>query len=290
METLPENIYKKIHDSKLKSTSILLHSDIYLEQALDLSPEEVTRLRRSMLRREFISARDIPAWPRLTTGCPSIDSVTSGGIPINGLTEIAGPSGVGKTQLCLQLAITVQLPAGLGKGAIYICTEDLFPSKRLHQLAACFSDHKVMDNVFVEHISDYEQLRRCCQIRIPMLLLKRPIGLVVIDSIAGVFRSDSATVDYSQRSREFSTIVTSLNKLCLQYGIAVVVTNQVGDNSMKGRSEPCLGLAWSNLVTCRFWISRELEGVRNFEVVFAPDLPNKTAQFVIISSGVKDAG
>lgn len=53
----------------------------------------------------------------------------------------------------------VQLPVNLGglhKGAIYICTEDLFPSKRLYQLATCFSDYNtIMNNVFLEHISDY---------------------------------------------------------------------------------------------------------------------------------------
>ena len=45
-------------------------------------------------------------------------------------------------------------------GAVYICTEDAFPNKRLRQLAECFSQRhqdlrlgsrQLSDNIFVEH-------------------------------------------------------------------------------------------------------------------------------------------
>lgn len=48
-------------------------------------------------------------WRRLTLGCRVLDSILNGGIAARGITELAGQSGCGKTQLCLQLAITVQL-------------------------------------------------------------------------------------------------------------------------------------------------------------------------------------
>ena len=34
----------------------------------------------------------------------------AGGIPVGGITELVGPAGVGKTQLCKQLAVAAQLP------------------------------------------------------------------------------------------------------------------------------------------------------------------------------------
>lgn len=43
-----------------------------------------------------------------------IDSITRGGLPVNGITEIYGESGVGKTQFCLQLCLMVQLPKNVG--------------------------------------------------------------------------------------------------------------------------------------------------------------------------------
>ena len=49
-------------------------------------------------------------------------------------------------------------------GAVYISTEDVFPSKRLHQLTQCFTKSQVLhpsscklnlsDNIFIEHAAD----------------------------------------------------------------------------------------------------------------------------------------
>jgi len=49
-------------------------------------------------------------------------------------------------------------------GAVYISTEDVFPSKRLHQLTQCFAKNQAShpsavkinfsDNVFIEHAAD----------------------------------------------------------------------------------------------------------------------------------------
>ena len=47
---------------------------------------------------------------RLSVGCAMLDSSLRGGLLVPGLTEIAGTSAAGKTQLCLQLCLTAQLP------------------------------------------------------------------------------------------------------------------------------------------------------------------------------------
>ena len=56
---------------------------------------------------------------RLSVGCPLLDNFLHGGILSSGITEITGESATGKTQLCMQLCLTVQLPTekgGLGGG------------------------------------------------------------------------------------------------------------------------------------------------------------------------------
>ena len=51
---------------------------------------------------------------RLSVGCDVLDSSLQGGLLVPGLTEIAGTSAAGKTQLCLQLCLTSQLPRECG--------------------------------------------------------------------------------------------------------------------------------------------------------------------------------
>lgn len=99
-------------------------------------------------------------WRRISFTCSALDKLTGGGISIRGVTEICGESGCGKSQISLHLALNVQLAlsqGGLAKGAVFICTEDAFPSKRLFQLAKFYSKQYDRDdwlnNIFIEHVS-----------------------------------------------------------------------------------------------------------------------------------------
>lgn len=51
---------------------------------------------------------------RLSFGCPVLDRFLAGGLLPTGLTELAGEAGSGKTQICMQLMMQVQLPASQG--------------------------------------------------------------------------------------------------------------------------------------------------------------------------------
>jgi RecA/RadA recombinase len=53
-------------------------------------------------------------WQHLSVGCSKLDGFLRGGIAVQGITEIAGESSSGKTQLCLQMALTVQYPVTYG--------------------------------------------------------------------------------------------------------------------------------------------------------------------------------
>lgn len=51
---------------------------------------------------------------RLSLGCPVLDQFLGGGLPLEGITDLAGRSSAGKTQLALQLCLTVQFPRQYG--------------------------------------------------------------------------------------------------------------------------------------------------------------------------------
>ncbi|KAF5275681.1 hypothetical protein FQA39_LY06793 [Lamprigera yunnana] len=314
MEQLTLFSSKKISAAGLNHFDILMEDEEYLCQVPQLSLDHIKLLSRKTIsglldttfQPGFFTvtftlplyiplASNILDWVRITTGCDTIDAILRGGVPVSRLIEIVGPSGAGKTQLCLQLALMVQLPKelrGLNKGAVYICTENCFPSKRIFQLSNAFmakyTEYKInfMDNIFIKHVSNYEQLKMCCDIQLPRLLLRHNIGLIVIDSIAGIFRSEDDHVNYAERSRQFYKIYRGLVKLTHKYEIALVNTNQVLENIETNKLEPCLGLAWSNLLTCRLWISRDIEKIRSLAVMFAPDLPDAKCNFIITESGL----
>ncbi|KAH0482145.1 MAG: uncharacterized protein KVP18_000262 [Porospora cf. gigantea A] len=51
---------------------------------------------------------------RIFTFSMDVDSILDGGVPVGaGITEICGLPGTGKSQLCMQLAVTVQVPTGM---------------------------------------------------------------------------------------------------------------------------------------------------------------------------------
>tara|TARA_B100000795_G_scaffold243243_1_gene206975 strand:+ start:363 stop:836 length:474 start_codon:yes stop_codon:yes gene_type:complete len=88
---------------------------------------------------------DIRHTRKLSLGCAVLDRVLGGGIDVQGITEVAGSAGAGKTQLVLRCLLHVQLPpseGGLSGGAIYIFSEGSSqPSmRRLHALADVYGE------------------------------------------------------------------------------------------------------------------------------------------------------
>ncbi|KAL5771630.1 hypothetical protein ACOSP7_015784 [Xanthoceras sorbifolium] len=234
------------------------------------------------------------ATQKCTLGCPILDRCLGGGIPCNSITELVAESGSGKTQLCLQLSLSAQLPAssgGLSASSLYLHTEFPFPIRRLHELSTNFrssnpcNDHNPCDNIFVQGVYTVDHLLDLMprmESFIENSKSRFPIRLIVIDSIAALFRSDFENTpgDLKKRSSLFFKISGKLKAMATGFGLAVVVTNQVVDlvgpdegiNGLRvgnlgclyssGRRVcPALGLAWANCVNSRLFLARDDEFV-----------------------------
>lgn len=203
-------------------------------QSIGLSDAEIRLLKAaaSLKKVNFQTASQYEAQmnrEQLKFGCRSLDGMMRNGLN-TGITEISGESGVGKSQICLQLSLMVQLPVergGLGKAAVFICTEDAFPSKRLFQLANVFTkrygESNYLDNIFIEHMHDSEDLLKCVLSRLPKMMRQKPIGLIVIDSVAGVFRLSNAI----ERADDMRKLAHGLKTTSAEHRCAVVCVNQV---------------------------------------------------------------
>ena len=109
-----------------------------------------SRLRRTALL-GAASALDMLRTARSRAGVvtfsPEIDKQLfsgSGGVPVGQMTEFCGAPGMGKTQLCMQLACNVSIPKAMGGVAgscVYIDTEGSFMVDRVHQIASALVQH-----------------------------------------------------------------------------------------------------------------------------------------------------
>ncbi|KAK9127982.1 hypothetical protein Syun_016779 [Stephania yunnanensis] len=263
---------------------------------------------------------------KCTLGCPILDGLLGGGgIPCNSITEIFGESGCGKTQLCLQLLLSAQLPhslGGLSASSLYLHSELPFPLRRLHHLSTTILNHNnnnPLDNILVRPLHSADDLLSLL-LRLDSLLLLSPsplpIKLIVIDSIAVLFRSefDNSPAELRRRSNLFFRIAGMLKMQARRFGLAVVVTNQVVDlvesegfrvGNLGGmwssgrRVGAALGMAWASCVNSRLFLSRSDEVVgregdgelrvrtrRRIHVVFAPHLPEGSCEYQILREGV----
>ncbi|XP_038161270.1 DNA repair protein XRCC3 [Cyprinodon tularosa] len=256
---------------------------------------------------------------RLSTGCPVLNQLLRGGLPVGGVTELSGESGAGKTQLGLQLCLSVQYPVehgGLGAGALYICTEDQFPIKRLQQLISeqsvlrsdvppsLISSLRFSDNVYIEHTADLDSLQVCLSRRAPLLLAQGRVRLIVVDSVAALFRCEFQADDWLERNKQLLCFSSMLHKLSQDFTTPVLCINQVTDlfnQSGSGLSapsssvSPALGLAWANQVLVRLMM-RRLQGtvvrgdqssvLRRLDVVFAPHLARDSRDIGVWKEGL----
>ncbi|XP_018330649.1 DNA repair protein XRCC3-like isoform X2 [Agrilus planipennis] len=298
LKKIPSNIARAINEENQVYLQQLVKRSVRdLQQIARLDVNEANQLllyiSKIVLAKSIIPVSEVKASGTITTGCSSIDTVLKGGISLNGITEIYGESGVGKSQICLQLCLTVQTIINSDIQQ----KEDVFPSQRLHQLAKLLplritnfgTQLKLEDNVFIAHVADFKQLNICLDAKLPRLLKNRAIGLIIIDSIAGAFRSENENINYSERSLEFLTVASKLNKLGQKYEAAIVCINQVTDNITTGKSEACLGLAWKNLVSHRLYVCKLHNQIRKMEVIFSPYLKGNECHFTVKDTGVVNA-
>ena len=141
---------------------------------------------------------------RLAIGDPVLDQALDGLDVAGGLTEIAGEAGTGKTQLALQLMLQAQLPSqrfgGLGGGALYLHgdTSNVDPAlKRLHTIASAFATRhaalgadveRLKAQIYVLQIDSPDDLWHVVDERLPTFLNEQAVRLIVVDSLAGMYR------------------------------------------------------------------------------------------------------
>ena len=150
-----------------------------------------------------------------------------------------------------------------------------------------------MDKIWIAEAKDEATVEKHLEHGMRILLNFRKIRLLIVDSVAGIFRG--LVEDYIQRANAMRRFKNLVAKLQDQQQFAVVCTNQVASrmDDTPGVT-PCLGPIWTEFLTSRIRVEktnhRDCESslsIRNLEVMFSAFSPSRTASFIIETRGLE---
>jgi len=276
-----------------------------LVELVDITPDRAEKILRSarsvvigderVMRASEIRPEEAP---RLRTMVKSIDELLQGGLEPRATYEFAGEFGTGKTQLCHQLAVTVQLSSesgGAEGAAVYVDTEEAFSPGRIASIASRFGldPAEALNNIYVIKAVNAADLEDRVRLDLVGLVERNNVKLVIVDSVIALYRAEFRGRErLAERQQRLNYILDWLMRIAKLYSIYIVLTNQVLDVPM-GYIEvkrPTGGNVLAHAVTHRLFLRKSREDVRIMEVLDSPRLPFKaSAAFRIKDDGIVDA-
>ncbi len=162
---------------------------------------------------------------QISPGTEVIESLLNKGYETDIVTTIYGPAGSGKTNLVLLAAISIVQG---GKKVIYIDTEGGFSVARLEQLAS--NSKKILSNILFLKPTKFSEQKKAFE-KLKDVVNKREIGLVVVDTIAMLYRLElGKNEDVYEVNRELGKQIAYLTEIARKKNIPILVTNQVYSN------------------------------------------------------------
>jgi len=156
---------------------------------------------------------------RVASGIPALDALVGGGLERRAITQLYGEPGCGKSTLALLVAVG-RLRAG--ETVIYLDTEG-FSVERFRQVAGERAVELANHLILFEPL-DFEQQGQMIADS-ERLLQKGGVGLMVVDSVTALYRTELASGQDAQR--RLARQVLHLLGLAKKYNVPVLVTNQV---------------------------------------------------------------
>jgi DNA repair protein RadA len=264
---------------------------------------KIIRLARSSISLSFIRADELLKMRqnivRLTTGSRELDELLGGGLETQTITELYGEYGSGKSQVCHQLCVNVQLPpdrGGLGGGALYIDTENTFRTERIVQMAEHLGldlEGVVKNIIFAEaYTSDHQTF---LVENADKVVKENNIRLIIVDSLTSHFRSEYLGREMlAERQQKLNKHMHKLIRLARAFNAVAVVTNQVmakPDVFFGDTVHPVGGHIVAHTSHTRVFLRKSARGpMRIARLVSSPYLPEGESVFKITKHGIEDIG
>lgn len=243
---------KRLEAAGMKTAlDIIIMGSQEIHQVTDMKKEEavalVDKIRLQLEQAEIIprleSATDVNNWHKkiitISTGSEPFDMILHGGISSQGITEVYGPDGAGKTQLSNTVTVNA-LSKGLA--VFYIDCEGTFSLDRLIEIAKTRDIYKddLFDKLYYSRTLDSDTVEKAVSGMVKKIINDK-ISLIVVDGAPGLFRSeyDKGQAELGVRQNDIKPLLRHLRNIAEYLNVAVLMTNQViGDPNGKFTGEP----------------------------------------------------
>jgi DNA repair protein RadA len=234
---------------------------------------------------------------RLTSGDRGLDKLVGGGLETQSITEFYGEYGSGKSQMCHQLCVNVQLPperGGLDGAALYVDTENTFRLERIVQMCKHLGldPARVAKNIIYAeaYTSDHQMflLENADEV-----IKENNVRLIIVDSLTAHFRSEYIGREtLAPRQQKLNKHMHKLIALARAFNAVAVVTNQVMAKPDMFFGDPVQAIG-GNIVGhtshTRIYLRKASHGpVRIARLVSSPYLPDGEEIFKVTENGIEE--
>jgi DNA repair protein RadA len=261
----------------------------------------VVEAARSVISISFIRADELlkmrESVLRLTSGSKVVDRLLDGGLETQTITEFYGEYGSGKSQICHQLCVNVQLPperGGLNGAVLYVDTENTFRTERIVQMSRHLGldpEQVVKNIIYAEaYTSDHQMFLLD---NADEVVKENNVKLIIVDSLTSHFRSEYLGREMlASRQQKLNKHMHKLIRLARAFNLVAVVTNQVmakPDVFFGDAVHPIGGNIVGHTSHTRLYLRRASHGpVRIARLVSSPYLPEGEEIFKITENGIED--
>lgn len=224
-----------------------------------------------------------------------------GGIETGSITELFGEFRTGKSQLCHMLAVTAQLPISMGGGqgkCLFIDSESTFRPSRILSIAERFSlnGEETLDNIAYARAYNTDH-QTSLLIQAAAMMSEARFSVLIVDSAMALYRTDYAgRGELAARQIHLAQFLRQLQRLADEFGVAVVITNQVVAQVDGGASmfnpdpkKPAGGNIIAHASCTRLSLRKGRGENRICKVYDSPSLPENECTFSIMEDGISDA-
>ena len=221
---------------------------------------------------------------RLKIECSAIDDLLGGGIESGAVTEFFGEGGVGKTNICLQLARNCVLG---GKKPIFIDTEGV-SFERLEQI--CGKNYSKINSeiLFFSPFSIFEQ-DEMVQQAVKLVESKTKIGIIILDSGTLFYRIAIGSDDEKSYRQNLSKQIVLLLATARKFDLPIVITNQVYQDIDNDRIAPIGGHILYHNAKAIIQLDKVVDNVRRATIVKHRSLAEGLhCEFQLTDKGIED--